>query len=313
MFPINIITSHAILSSQPHAPVMNTVSTRDRTVEDDINSVRHESTVRVAENGLSIPSQREGPLIIWGDSVKRESLSVNDEILKSCMKWPRKTENKCHNCTHVFDGIPVPLPMHKDELRNIYYCTGNFCSWQCSKAFNLRETPPAGRGNRNMFISILAYKTWVKILRCDPDLQKKTKTFCDYKIDPARPRTTLRDFGGTLTIDEYREGFCGVLPPEESIVTTSPLLTLRKIAIVPFIDTSIVKSSAPVKNTEQDGLFRGIRRIETNRVQEFSNSFCERLKNAKADPTLMKRKKASSDANTLVSSMGIKINKRARS
>lgn len=292
---------------------MNTVSTRDRTVEDDMNSVRHISTVKAVGDGLSIPSERKEPLIIWGDSVVRESITINDEVLKSCMKWPRKTEKKCHNCTHGFDGIPVPLPMHKDELRNIYYCTGNFCSWQCSKAFNLRETPPAGRGNRNMFISLLAYKTWIKLLKRDPGLQKKMKTFCDYKIDPARPRTSLEDFGGPLTIEEYREGFCGVLPPEESIVETSPLLTLRKIAIVPFIDTNTVKTSAPVKNTDQDGLFRGIKRIETNRVQEFSNSFCERLKNARVDPTLMKRRKVSSDANTLVSSMGIKINKRSRS
>ena len=291
---------------------MNTVSTRDRTVEDDMNSVRHISTVKDAEGGISIPSERKEPLIIWGDSVVRESITINDEVLKSCMKWPRKTEKKCHNCTHGFDGIPVPLPMHKDELRNIYYCTGNFCSWQCSKAFNLRETPPAGRGNRNMFISLLAYKTWIKLLRRDSGLQKKMKTFCDYKIDPARPRTSLKDFGGPLTIEEYREGFCGVIPPEESIVETSPLLTLRKIAIVPFIDTNTVKTSAPVKNTDQDGLFRGIKRIETNRVQEFSNSFCQRLKDARVDPTLMKRRKISSDANTLVSSMGIKINKRSR-
>lgn len=286
---------------------------RERTVEDDMDSVRHVSTVKVVDDIMSIPSPRREPLIIWGDSVKRESITINDDILKSCMKWPRNTTKKCHNCTYGFDGIPVPLPMHKDELRNIYYCTGNFCSWQCSKAFNLRETPSAGRGNRNMFISILAFKTWDKILKREPELQKKLKTYCDYKINPARPRTSLQDFGGDLTIEEYREGFSGVIPPEESIVETSPLLTLRKIAIVPFIDTNTVRTSTPVKNTDQDGLFRGTKRIETNRVQEFSNSFCERLKKAKADPNLMKRKKAPSDANTLVSSMGIKINKRSRS
>lgn len=286
---------------------------RDRTVEDDMDLVRHVSTVKVVDDILSIPSPRKEPLIIWGDSVKRHSITLNDEVLKSCMKWPRSTTKKCHNCSYGFDGIPVPLPMHKDELRNIYYCTGNFCSWQCSKAFNLRETPSAGRGNRNMFISILAFKTWDKILKREPGFQKKLKTYCDYKIDPARPRTSLQDFGGDLTIEEYREGFSGVIPPEESIIETSPLLTLRKIAIVPFIDTNTARTSAPVKNTDQDGLFRGTKRIETNRVQEFSNSFCERLKKAKVDPTLMKRKKAPSDTNTLVSSMGIKINKRSRS
>jgi len=227
------------------------------------------------------------------------------------MKWPKKTDKKCHNCSYPFEGIPVPLPIHKDELRNIYYCSGNFCSWQCSKAFNMRETSPAGKGNRNMYISILAYKTWIKILKDTPEIYDSVKSFCFYKIDPARPRFELQDFGGSLTIEEYREGFCGVLPPLSSIAETSPLITLRSMAVVPFIDTDGVKATTTVKKTEQEVTFKGIRRLETNRVQEFNNSFCERLKKARDDPTLMKRKKAPDDSNTLLSSMGIKIKKRS--
>lgn len=260
---------------------------------------------------MSIPTIQSEPLIVWGDSKNRRSISVNDEILKSCMMWPKHTDKKCHNCTYSFEGVPVPLPIHKDEMRNIYYCSGNFCSWQCSKAFNLRETSAAGRGNRNMYISILAYRMWVKILKDKPDMHGKMKSFCYYKIDPARPRFELKDFGGNLTIEEYREGFCGVLPPEHLIIETSPLLTLRKMAVVPFIDTDNVKSSVPVKKTDQDIIFKGIKRIETNRVQEFNNSFCERLRKAKIDPTLMKRRKTRDDSNTLVSAMGIKIQKRS--
>ena len=128
---------------------MKDVIVRKRSIEDDVDTVRHISRVDVTNTSLCIPSTREEPLIVWGDSVDRKNLGHNDEALKSCMKWPKKTDNKCHNCSHNFDGIPVPLPMYKDTLRNIYYCTGNFCSWQCSKAFNLRETPQASRGNRN--------------------------------------------------------------------------------------------------------------------------------------------------------------------
>lgn len=291
---------------------MKDIIVRKRSIDDDVDTVRHISRVDVTNTSLCIPSTREEPLIIWGDSVDRKNLGHNDEALKSCMKWPKKTDNKCHNCSHKFDGIPVPLPMHKDTLRNIYYCTGNFCSWQCSKAFNLRETPSASRGNRNMYISILAYKMWIKLLNNKPIIRKKTKIFCEYRIEPARPRTDLQDFGGPLTIEEYREGFYGVIPPEKDIINTSPLLSLRNIAIVPFIDTNEVKSATQTKKTDKEGSYMGIRRIETNRVQEFNNSFCERLKNAKTDPTLMKRKKVQDDSNTLLSSMGIKINKRRR-
>ena len=290
---------------------MTRISRRNRSLEDDIKSVRHENSVIENHTGLSVPSVTKEPIIIWADSVQRINISKDDDVIKSCMKWPKKTSNKCHNCSYTFEGIPVPLPIHKDELRNIYYCSGNFCSWQCSKAFNMRETSPAGKGNRNMYISILAYKMWIKILKDKPEIHDNVRSFCFYKIDPARPRFELRDFGGSLTIEEYREGFCGVLPPLGSIVDTSPLITLRSMAIVPFIDTDTVKTTTIVKKTEQDVAFGGIKRIETNRVQEFNNSFCERLKKAKDDPTLMKRKKAPDDSNTLLSSMGIRIKKRS--
>lgn len=278
-----------------------------------MNSVRHRSTAVKGKSGVSIPSPQTEPLIVWADSVQRESISTNDEVLRSCMKWPRKTDKKCHNCTYPFDGVPVPLPIHKDELRNIYHCSGNFCSWQCSKAFNMRETSPAGRGDRNMYISILAYRMWVKVLRDKPAMHDNIRSYCAYKIDPARPRIELQDFGGRLTIEQYREGFCGVLPPENEIIGTSPLLTMRKLAIVPFIDTTSVKMFSPEKkNTGDDGVFRGTKRIETDRVQEFNNSFTERLRKAKIDPTLMKRKKTRDSSNTLLTSMGIEIKKRSR-
>ena len=296
---------------KPHEKKMKRVVFRERTLQDDVSSVRHRSTAINKEREVSVPSPPKEPMIVWGDSIQRKNLVKDDQVLKECMKWPKSTDKRCHNCTYPFDGVPVPLPIHKDEIRNIYYCSGNFCSWQCSKAFNLRETSSAGRGNRNMYISILAYRMWIKILKDRPEIHRNTRSFCLYKIDPARPRFELKDYGGKLTIEEYRRGFCGVLPPVQSIIETSPLLTLRKMAIVPFINTDESKPVAPLENEKQEIAFRGIKRIETNRVQEFNNSFCERLKKAKIDPTLMKRRKTRDSSSTLLSSMGIKINKRS--
>lgn len=291
---------------------MNKIIVRDRILGDDIKSIRHQNTAVKNVDNISIPKKNEDHVIIWGDSVQRKLILKDDEILKSCLEWPKETKHKCHNCAHPFEGIPVPLPMSKDELRNIYYVSGNFCSWQCAKAFNLRETSPAGRGNRNMYISILAFKMWIKLLKDEPVNKQSVRTFCSYKINPARPRSELIDFGGRLSIEEYRKDFYGVLPPLDLIKETSPLLTLRKLAVVPFIDTNNVKKSTLMKTADNDGQFKGIKRIETNRVQEFNNSFCERLRKAKDDPNLMKRKKTRDDTNTLLSSMGIKIKKRSR-
>ncbi len=292
---------------------MRNISHRKRTSDDDIMTVRRQDTTTVDKDNIILPEKPSNPIIVWGDSIHRDLDLSDDKTIKRCMEWPKSTNNKCHNCAHSFTGIPVPLPIHRDSLRNVYYCSGNYCSWQCAKSFNLRETSPAGRGNRNMYISILSYRLWVKLLKEEPENNIKMKTYCDYRIDPARPRSTLKDFGGNLDIDEYRKGFCGVLPPVEDIMETSPLLNLRKIAIVPFINTNSSETTQTLEKVESEGtFFRGTQRIETNRVQEFNNSFCDRLKKAKEDPTLMRRKKKRDDSNTLMSSMGIQINKRSK-
>lgn len=292
---------------------MRNISERKRTSSDDVMAIRRQNSTVVDKNSITVPEKSSEPIIVWGDCVKRDFSLDDDHILKKCMEWPKSTTSRCHNCAHSFTGVPVPLPVHRDALRNVYYCTGNYCSWQCAKSFNLRETSPAGRGNRNMYISILSYRLWIKLIKDSPDLKNNLKTYCQYRLDPALPRSTLKEFGGNLSIEEYRKGFSGVLPPIESIKETSPLLNLRKIAIVPFINTNVSETTQTVQKVESDGsFFRGTQRIERNRVAEFNNSFCDRLKKAKEDPSLMRRKKKRDDSNTLMSSMGIEIKKRSK-
>lgn len=289
---------------------MKRIIERERTVEDDIDSIRKISRVDNNENEIMIPKKPEEPIVVWKDSLTKDALSTNDDLLLMCLKWPTSTTSKCHNCAHKFDGIPIPLPMHKDEVRNIYYCQGKFCSWQCAKGFNMRETNQSGRGNRNMYISILAYKMWSKVKNEIPFDLQKAKTYCYRKIDPAPPKSILIDFGGKVTITEYRKGFCGICPPLDLINKTSPFLTIKSMSIVPFVDTDKLGKTTKVETIENAPTFMGTKQLDTNHVQAFNNSFCNRLKDAKKDPSLMRRKKKRDDSNTLLSSMGIKIKKR---
>jgi len=183
----------------------------------------------------------------------------------------------------------------------------------------MRETSPAGRGNRNMYIAVLAYKTWIKLnyVPTDTETTEKMKTYCNYRIDPAPPRSNLVEFGGTVTIEEYRKNFCGVVPPSDMIAGTNPHLTIRGMAVLPFIDTDSDGSSPralnkSVRHIEDTGSFLGTKRIVTNREQEFNNSFVDRLKRAKLDPAIMRRKKQLDVSNTLLSTMGIEIKKRSK-
>ena len=293
---------------------MRTILQRDRTAIDDVDTVRRKSTVTVTDDTLAVPRIPTTPIVVWG----KPSNNEDTEIVRRCLRWPLSFNKRCHNCAHFFDGVPVPLPISRDDLRNVYYCEGKFCSWQCAKSYNMRETSPAGRGNRNMYIALLAYKTWVKIKHgaLDAETKTKMKRYCDYRLFPAPPRSNLVEFGGHLSIEEYRKDFCGVVPPSDIIENTSPYLSIRQMAVLPFIDTdsdeaSPKASSKSVQHVKQAGSYAGTKRIETNRVQEFNNSFVDRLKRAKVDPDIMRRKKQLDVSNTLLSSMGIKIKKRS--
>ncbi|CAM9101860.1 unnamed protein product [Ectocarpus sp. 8 AP-2014] len=170
-----------------------------------------------------------------------------------------------------------------------------------------------------MYIAVLAYKTWIKLKEdvIDAATKQKMKTYCDYRLNPAPPRANLVDFGGKMSIEEYRKDFCGIIPPSEIIEKTSASLSIRRMAVLPFIDTDSTASSPraseqSVQRIGPTGSFAGTKRIDTNREQEFNNSFVDRLKRAKLDPAIMKRKKQLDVSNTLLSSMGIEIKKRSK-
>ena len=299
---------------------MRTISQRKRTADDDILSVHRLPNAHVTSDRVTIPERPSGPIVVWG---KRRSVGRSDAASTgSCLKWPLSSAKRCHNCAHHFEGVPVPLPMSRDELRQVYFCEGNFCSWQCAKSFNMRETSPAGRGNRNMYIAVLAYKTWFKLRtqgRSTPTSLDKMRTYCNYRLDPAPPRSKLVEFGGDMTIEEYRKDFCGIVPPAKKIEETSSLLNIRQMNVLPFVDTTTAgpslgaaSSTSTDRKRETAGCFLGTRRLETNHVQEFNNSFVKKLREAKMDPDIMRRKKEMNVANTLLSTMGIEIKERLR-
>lgn len=294
---------------------MRTVLNRKRTSDDDVKSIQRVPNFVSTNSTIEIPRRPETPIVVWG----KPSIANDKDLIKDCLQWPLYSDKRCHNCAHFFDGVPVPLPVSRDDLRQVYFCEGKFCSWQCAKSFNMRETSPAGRGNRSMYISVLAYKTWIKLknLAIDAETKDKMKTYCNFRLDPAPPRSKLVEFGGNMTIEEYRKDFCGVVPPSEIIAETSPFLNIRRMAVLPFIDTDSHGSSIRVPNKsvqhiEQMGSFLGTKRIVTNREQEFNNSFVDRLKRARVDPAIMRRKKELDVSNTLLSTMGIEIKKRSK-
>lgn len=245
----------------------------------------------------------ERPVSAQEQAEQAEAFRVEDQEILECVAWPMSTSVLCHNCCHSFDGVPVPLPESYDALKKVYYCRGNFCSWQCAKAYNMLQTPMAGRGNRNMHISLLAYRTWIK-RRLDPVESSRLKTYALYNIQPSPSREKLRVFGGTMSIEEYRAGSFGIIPPDEAVME-KPFLTVRQRLLLPFIDNS---ECAAFQSTKSK--MTSMQKIEESDIHKYTNAFCQKLNRARTDHTIMKRRRDDSRRSTLMSTMGVVIEKK---
>lgn len=142
------------------------------------------------------------------------------------MEWPANTSTCCWHCTYPFETAPVCVPNAYDDRRTVFYVAGTFCTWGCAYTFNL-ERDYSGRAITAMHLSELRRK----IL--------KTSSLCG--IVPAPSRTTLKRFGGTLTIDEFRHGL-------QALVHDSVPADPAPIAVVPLahrVQRPITKRAAP--------------------------------------------------------------------
>ena len=106
------------------------------------------------------------------------------------------TELVCWWCVHSLPQHPcIHLPVKYDEKRDIFTTRGNFCSWQCAKAYAI-DMNTSRMGEMLTFLTLMRKKTFGKIV----------------PLFPAPKRTTLAIFGGTLSIEEFRS-FGGVKEP----------------------------------------------------------------------------------------------------
>jgi hypothetical protein len=94
----------------------------------------------------------------------------------------------CWWCCHDFDGQQLHLPYKYDSHRNKFETMGCFCSWGCMKSYNRTYNR-----TRSAIIAtniVLMYKSMygkVDTLFCAPN------------------RHSLKEFGGTLSIEEFRK------------------------------------------------------------------------------------------------------------
>jgi hypothetical protein len=110
------------------------------------------------------------------------------------------------------------MPYKHDEKRNTFRTSGTFCSWSCMKTYAL-DTYGINRGS----------------IVCGNMIMMRKKLFGKLgSIKPAPKRLRLVEFGGDLTIEQFRENLLVDDEPPKDIETES----------VPNIVVPIVSNTA---------------------------------------------------------------------
>jgi hypothetical protein len=101
----------------------------------------------------------------------------------------KQSSSKCWNCCHSFN-VSHSIPIKYTD--NIFYIYGTFCSDECGCKF--------------IFDNFDDRKVWeyYSLLNLYHNIRNGSQ---GVKINPAPSRYMLDEFGGSLTIDEYRDSF----------------------------------------------------------------------------------------------------------
>ena len=110
----------------------------------------------------------------------------------------------CWHCCHEIEGEALSLPYKYDQMRNKFSTMGKFCSWSCMKTFNIDKNG-INRGG---------------VIACNIVIMRKKLFGVIGPIHGAPSRYSLKEFGGPLSIDEFRQNSTvDVGPRIEEIVT----------------------------------------------------------------------------------------------
>lgn len=104
----------------------------------------------------------------------------------------------CWWCVHALPQRPcIHLPVRYDDKLNRFTTMGNFCSWQCAKAY-AHDMNSAKSGEIQSFIAMMRMRAFGKFV----------------PLWPAPKRQFLACFGGTMSIEEFRSYGGLVEPPQ---------------------------------------------------------------------------------------------------
>lgn len=230
----------------------------------EINQVIHEPCVEEKENNMiaTPPVKDTSPTQAVDFYNLKGTLLVQYKDTSEINKIPESSDSACYWCCHPFSNRPVVLPI-RDTGEHLIVM-GNFCCPECAMAylFDIHQD---------------SHTRWEQLSL----LNRVYTEACHGKITPAPPRTVLRLFGGSLSIQEYRQLIQSHkvrvdvhLPPMVSILATMDTKPID------FYDANITKNvSETVKERLQkaEEVLR-LRRTKPLKAWESTLDACINLK-----------------------------------
>lgn len=245
----------------------------------EINNFDNNDTI---DNSLFIKSDKEINMIkvhsynnIVNDTDSTDSLKtpVNNNYDKMSINTVQKisthnlqfTQNtKCWWCRSCFNTPSLELP--EDYYNDTFFCIGHFCSFNCMKKYNL-ELNDHIIWKRDSLINLFYYK-----------IHKHYK-----EITPAPHWMILKEYGGCLTIEEFRNNF--IINSKEYIILHPPLIS-RQMQIEESYNIQKLKE-VPI-----DNLNRIYSDMETEYTIKRSNPIKSDQLNLEKTMGLIKKKKS---------------------
>jgi len=138
------------------------------------------------------------------------NLFINDSCLRNYFKyknidniprWNNVTNIYCWWDGHLFDTVPIGIPLKYNQKTNQFVVYGCFCSLNCAFAYFKHEKKYIPDIARNINIEGLQLFNLFK----KKILGRKYNNEDEDKLVQAPPKILINSFGGPLTIEEFRK------------------------------------------------------------------------------------------------------------
>ena len=139
----------------------------------------------------------------------------------------------CWWCCHDFDTQRLEMPYAYDAKKKTFQTTGNFCSWSCMKSFALEKYGVHKGGTI-----------------CSNMLLMRKRMYDEFSpIERAPSRYLLNVFGGTMTIEEFRQGL--VSDATKSVVKDVPKEEIKEKGVKTVSVSSIATNEKKLEEIKE--------------------------------------------------------------